>query len=58
MSGYGFDPTYVTRCIQEDRHNHATTTYFLALKGTSDDTDVLRDKIAQDKLAKLVAKSK
>ena len=30
--GYGFDKEYTVRCLQANKHNHVTTTYFLSLK--------------------------
>ena len=29
---YNLDPDYVSRCLEANRHNNATTTYYLSLK--------------------------
>ncbi len=58
MTEFGFDPEYIRRCLRSNKHNHATTTYFLTLKSCSSSHDLLRDKITNEKLAKLIKKSK
>ena len=32
MESQGFDPKYIERCLDANKHNHATTTYNLYLK--------------------------
>lgn len=32
MKSYYLDPDYVSKCLQANRHNNATTTYYLSLK--------------------------
>ena len=32
MKGLGFDPDYVGKCLEANRHNNATTSYYLSLK--------------------------
>lgn len=32
MSPYGFDLDYTVKCIESNKHNHATTTYYLLLR--------------------------
>jgi 5'-AMP-activated protein kinase, catalytic alpha subunit len=32
MKHYNFDPDYVAKCLEANRHNNATTTYYLSLK--------------------------
>lgn len=32
LSGKGYDPQYVTKCVEANRHNDATTAYYLAMK--------------------------
>jgi 5'-AMP-activated protein kinase catalytic alpha subunit len=32
MDQYGFDLQYAKRCLDQNRHNHTTTTYYLILK--------------------------
>lgn len=32
MQEYGFDPEYTEKCLDANKHNHVTTTYYLFLK--------------------------
>lgn len=32
MKNYAFDPDYVSKCLEANRHNNVTTTYYLSLK--------------------------
>lgn len=32
MSLLNFDPDYVSKCLEANRHNNATTSYYLSLK--------------------------
>jgi diphthamide biosynthesis methyltransferase len=32
MTELGFNDMYVSNCLKENKHNHATTTYYLLVK--------------------------
>lgn len=32
MKSFSYDPDYVSKCLEANRHNNVTTTYYLALK--------------------------
>ena len=54
---FGIDEKYLRDSLKNNKHNHTTTSYFLALKGTGSSPELLRDKITQVKLNKLIKKA-
>lgn len=53
---YGFNADYVRNCLEQNKHNHVTTTYYLALKNNVQD-DALQNKVNQEKLNRLIKKA-
>ena len=42
--GYGYNEEYVKNCLSQNKHNHATTTYYLALKSFDEKPDLVKEK--------------
>ncbi|CAI2376707.1 unnamed protein product [Moneuplotes crassus] len=51
MTNQGFDPKYIQRCIDANKHNHCTTTYYIFLKKLKliDKLEVIKEKICNTK---------
>lgn len=55
--GYGYNEEYVKNCLAQNKHNHATTTYYLAMKGYTSTPDLHKEQELQDKLNRLIWKA-
>lgn len=45
LKGFGYDVNYVKNCVSANKHNHATTTYYLlakAMRAKSNKSDLLK----------------
>ena len=54
---FGYNEEYVKNCLAQNKHNHATTTYYLAMKNYTSTPDLLKEQELQAKLNRLIWKA-